>query len=96
MIKTFKFPYIALALATIILFIVTYGSQLDDTGYTRMPLLTLLVMSEFAFFVSAIGCYIGISHSLKTEFKAIYTIATALCLLFAIRFTMLGITLWPL
>jgi len=94
--KTIHFPYIALVLAMLILLTVTLGSRVDANGATMLPLLTLLIMSEFAFFVTAIGCYIGVKQLLATGFQAIYTLATIVCLVLSVRFLLLGISLWPL
>ncbi len=94
--KTVSFPYIALALGLFLLLVVVRGSQITSDGSTSLPLLTLLVVSEFSFFVNAIGAYIGFSHSLKSGFKPLYGIITLLCLLLSFYFLWLGIKLWPL
>jgi len=94
--KTINFPYIAAALGSMLMLVVMRGSMLAADGQTAMPLLTLLVVSEFCFFVNAIAVYIGIKHSIATGFQAIYTATTLLCALLAMRFLFLGITLWPL
>jgi hypothetical protein len=94
--KTIHFPYIAAGLGLCLLFIVTNGSQTGTDGATLLPLLTLLVVSEFCFIVNAIACYIGIKHILASNFQARYVITTITCLLLAIRFLIIGLTLWPL
>ncbi len=94
--KTIHFPYIALSLAVILLLVVFRGSQLDNNGTTLLPLLTLLIMSEFAFFVTAIGSYIGFKQLRTNGFRAVYAVATLLCLLLSVRFLFLGFSLWPL
>jgi hypothetical protein len=72
------------------------GSETGHDGQTLMPLLTLLVVSEFSFFVTAIGGYIGIKHNLSTSTKPIYIVITLLCILLSLRFLFLGVALWPL
>ncbi|MFW5450278.1 MAG: hypothetical protein ACKE9I_01665 [Methylophagaceae bacterium] len=94
--KTIYFPYIALGLASFLLLVVVRGSQLASDGTTTLPLLTLLVVSEFSFFVTAIGAYIGIKNIPSIGIKSVYTLATVLCALLSLRFLFLGITLWPL
>ena len=94
--KTINFPYLALGLAATILLIVIRGGQLDAQGNTTLPLLTLLVMSEFAFFVTAIASYIGIKHLVATGFKLLYALTTLLCFVLSLRFLYMGIMLWPL
>ena len=94
--KTIHFPYIALALSSFLLLVVSKGSQVGADGLTLMPLLTLLVVSEFCFFVSSIGTYIGIKNIKSFGIRSVYALSTLLCALLSIRFLLLGITLWPL
>jgi len=94
--KTINFPYIALGLCATFLLLVMKGSQVNADGLTEMPLLTLLVISEFSVFVSAIGAYIGIKHCLSVGFKPLYALVSILCILLSLRFILLGIELWPL
>ncbi|MDC9724956.1 MAG: hypothetical protein PSN44_03415 [Gammaproteobacteria bacterium] len=94
--KTINFPYIALGLSAFLLLVVMRGSVLNSEGVTSLPLLTLLVISEFSFFVTAIGVYIG-AHNIKAAgIKSVYTVVTLLCLVLSIQFMLLGIKLWPL
>jgi len=94
--KATHFPYIALALSAFLLLLVLKGSELNSDGTTLLPLLTLLVVSEFSFFVTAIATYIGLKNISSFGYKSIYSLATLLCLLLSIRFMLLGIELWPL
>lgn len=94
--KKHQFPYVALALAVFLMLLVMAGSRIGPNGNTTLPLLALLVMSEFGFFVTAFGAFFGIQHIRSIGIKSVYTVVTLLCLLFAIRFMWLGIALWPL
>ncbi len=94
--KTINFPYIALALSACLLLLILKGSQLSSDGHTQIPLLTLLVVNEFSFFVTAIGAYIGIKQCLATSFKSSYALVSVLCLILSVGFMLLGIKLWPL
>lgn len=94
--KTIHFPYIALSLTLFLLLVITKGSQTGADGLTLMPLLTLLVVSEFSFFVTLIGAYIGIKNIASFGILSLYALSTLLCALLSIRFLLLGITLWPL
>jgi fatty-acid desaturase len=93
--KKESFPYIALGLGLFLLLLVTKGSQTNDNGTTLLPLLTLLIVSEFAFFVNAIGAYIGIKHSLATGIRPLFGVVTLGCILLAAIFSWIGISLWP-
>ena len=94
--KTSNFPYIALGLGIILLLVVITGSKTSNEGAATIPLLTLLVISEFAFIVTAIGVYIGTRHILSTGIKAVYITVTIICAILSVRFLFLGIELWPL
>ena len=98
--KTVNFPYLALALGLFLLLVITRGSEADTNGVTALPLLTLLIINECGFILTAAGVYIGLKQ-LKTGglgFKQnpLYSMTIILCILMAIAFTLLGIKLWPL
>jgi uncharacterized membrane protein len=61
-----------------------------------VPLLTLLVVAEFAFFAMAIGVYLGVMHMKAVGIQYGYLAVTLLCVILAITFMFLGIRLWPL
>lgn len=98
--KTINFPYIAMALGLLLLVLLTRGSQTGDEGSTALPLLTLLIINECAFILCLIGSYIGIKNVRVATFnnrqRILYAITTALCILLAIQFALIGIELWPL
>jgi hypothetical protein len=98
--KTINFPYIAMALGLFLMMLVTRGSALDAQGNTALPLLTLLIANECAFFLTIAGSYIGLKYLKSINFnirlKPLYTITTILCILLTIQFTLLGLKLWPL
>lgn len=94
--KTFNFPYIAAAMGLFLSLVIVKGSVLADDGYTTLPLLTLLIVNEFAFFVTAIGAFIGVKNIIALGIKPAYTAVTILCILLCIKFIFSGIELWPL
>jgi len=94
--KTINFPYIALGLGAFLLLLVIGGSEINTDGTTVLPLLTLLVVSEFSFFVTAIAVYIGSQNIKAMGLKSFYSLTTLLCLFLSIQFMLLGIKLWPL
>ena len=98
--KTINFPYLALGLGLLLLLIVTKGSEIDSDGATVLPLLTLLIINECAFFLTAAGAFIGIkqikSIGYKISIKSLYMLTTVLCILLTVQFLLLGIKLWPL
>ena len=89
-----RFPFIAAGLGLLFMLVVMLGSELRD-GSTMLPLFTLLAISEVAFFITAIGAYLGVRHLLSAGVKPLYTIVVLVCALLAVRFLFLGIALWP-
>ena len=98
--KTVNFPYLALAMGLFIWLVVDRGSQPGSEGETALPLLTLLIANECAFFLTTVGAFIGIKYlqsiNFKLSQKPLYTMTTVLNILLTIQFTLLGIKLWPL
>ena len=98
--KTLNFPYLAMALGIFLLLVITRGSETGSDGETALPLLTLLIINECAFILSAVGVFIGFKylHTINFNFrlKPLYTMTTLVCVLLTIQFTLLGIKLWPL
>ncbi|MES9837827.1 MAG: hypothetical protein AB2724_12055 [Candidatus Thiodiazotropha sp.] len=90
-----NFPFLALSLGLLMMLVVMKGIQTRADGSTTIPLLTLLVVSEFAFFVTAIGGYIGIKQIRANGMKPFYTAITLFCVLLSMGFLLLGIALWP-
>ena len=97
--KTINFPYLALPLCLFLLLIVNRGSQAGTDGDTALPLLTLLIINECAFFLAIAGAFIGIRHLWSINFKVrlnpLYAITTVICILLSIQIALLGIKLWP-
>ena len=98
--KTVNFPYLSLALGLFLLLVISRGSENGNDGMMALPLLTLLIINECAFFLTAAGSFIGIRYlksiNFKFSLKPLYTMTTVLCVLLTIQFTLLGFRLWPL
>ena len=94
--KTYNYPYLALGLGAVLLIIIMKGSETDAEGVTMLPLLTLLIINECAFFLTAAAVYIGIRRLMTTGFQAMYSATVVVCLLLSIQFMLLGVKLWPL
>jgi heme/copper-type cytochrome/quinol oxidase subunit 3 len=90
-----QFPFVALGIGLFMLLLVIKGSELGDDGTTIIPLLTLLIVSEFAFFVTAVGAYLGIRQIQANGIKPLNAVITLLCMVLAVGFLWLGIVLWP-
>ncbi|MDW3095616.1 MAG: hypothetical protein R8G33_08085 [Gammaproteobacteria bacterium] len=90
------FPYIALTLGIICMLVVIVGGDVGDNQSTNLPLLTLLIICEFAFFVCSIGAYMCVREVIDVGFTALHIFVGVICALLAARFFMLGINFWPL
>jgi len=98
--KVINFPYIALALGLFLSLLITKGGEIDSNGETLLPLLTLLIINECAFFLTLAGTVIGIKQLKSLNFNVrenlFYTITITICILLTIQFILLGVKLWPL
>ena len=94
--KTLHFPFLALGMGLFLLLLVIRGSEPAADGETTLPLLTLLIVNEFAFFLTGTGAFIGSKTMLATGMKPLYAITTILCGLLCLQFLVLGFELWPL
>ncbi len=90
-----NFPYIAAVLGLVLTIVVFKGSELRDDGSTLLPLLTLLLVSEFGAIVTAIASYLGGKHYFSTREISGYTAVTILCAVLCVQFVMRGFALWP-
>lgn len=93
--KPAYFPYIAIALGVVLLLAVIKGSQLSSQGETHLPLLTLLLMSEFSAIVTAIAAFLGFKQIRSGSYTPVYLLTTIACGLLSACFLYLGIKLWP-
>lgn len=92
----YNFPYVALAMGIFFMLVVTIGGQVGEGDSTKLPLLTLLVVSEFAFFLCAIGAYLSLRRILDLGFSLMHALVGMSCVVLVVRFLMLGIAFWPL
>jgi heme/copper-type cytochrome/quinol oxidase subunit 3 len=90
-----NFPFVALGIGLLIMLFVMKGRETLDDGTTAIPLLTLLIISEFAFFLTIIGAYFGIRRILTDGMKPLNVVITLFCMLLSVGFLWLGVALWP-
>ena len=91
-----NFPLIALGLSVPLLALLIFGAQPMTDGSTRLPVLTLLAISEFGAFANAIAAWLGIARLCKGPFHAGRTILSVASLLLAGAFIWTLIHFWPL
>ena len=70
------------------------GALSPDANYD-LPLLTIMIVNEFGFFVTVIGAGIGINSLLKGGVQPSLLMVTVVCAVMAAGFLYLAIKLWP-
>ena len=91
-----SFPYFAVGMGLFLWFVIMIGGRVDTDGATKLPLLTLLVISEFAFIITAIGTYLTGRDLLEKGMEITRLAVGICCVLLAVRFLISGINFWPL
>lgn len=87
--QTRQFPYLALGFGIILGVVSIAGARL-------LPLLTRLVVAEFAFFVTSIGAFIAFRQVRDHGVQRSILLSGVACFALAIFFLLRGIALWPL
>ena len=89
------FPGLALGIGILVAAGLLQSGALAPGAEQALPLLTLLVVNEFGFFVTAIGAGVGINAMLKQGVRPPLLLPTLGCAVLAAGFLYLGIRLWP-
>ena len=71
------------------------GALSPENGLS-LPVLTLLFVSEFGFFVTAIGAVMGVRGLLKQGLRIVPVLVVLSCTGFAAGFFIIGMRLWKL
>lgn len=90
-----SFPWLALGLGLTIAVILVVSGAVDPASKPALPLLTLLIMTEFGFFVTAIGAGLALRSGFAQGFGFAMLAVIAGCALLAAGFLWLGLSLWP-
>ena len=89
------FPWLAMGMGLMVAVgLVASGVLSPDANYD-LPLLTMMIVNEFGFFVTAIGAGIGINVLLKDGMQPTLLMVTIVCGVMAAGFLFLAIRLWP-
>ena len=90
-----SFPWLALGLGLVVAIGLAMSGAFSPEGTYKLPLLTMLIVNEFGFFVTAIGAGLGINALIKKGLNpALLGISIADAVL-ATMFLYLGIQMWP-
>lgn len=89
-----SFPVIALAIGLLLqLLLLKFGNY--GSGTPALPLLTLLLISEFGLFVTGIGAWMGLHTMFKSGFRLLNAVLIVGCGILAVRFLLAGLDYWP-
>ena len=90
------FSLIAFILGLILLVLLIKSAPEVSGGEPKLPLLTMLIISEFGFIVNAIGAVTAIRSIFNSGVNQ-YLLAGAICCsALSVKFMMIGISYWPL
>jgi len=89
------FPWLALGMGLLVAFGLLGSGALGPADAYRLPVLTLLIVNEFGFFLTAIGAGIGINRLLSEGANGALLLSIIGCAVLASGFLYLGIRLWP-
>lgn len=90
----FSFPWFAAGTGLLLAMVLIQSGVLGDASERSLPLLTLLFISEFGFFVTAAGTVMA-GRNLQQQGRSLSgLLLTLACGALAIAFFALGILLW--
>jgi hypothetical protein len=90
-----SFPWLALGMGLLVAVGLLTSGVLSPDGDYALPLLTLLIVNEFGFFVTAIGAGVGINMILKDGMQTTLLMVIIGDAVMAAGFLYLAIKLWP-
>ena len=91
-----NFAFLASGLGITLMLIALRGSQPLEDGSTTLPLLTLLIICEFAGIVTGVGGYSGVKRMREQGVSVVMVTLTGLCGVLSVSFLLLGLRFWPL
>lgn len=92
--KRFPFTWAAAGLGLILALVLGLSGAADPATANRLPLLTLLFISEFGFLTTAAGAVWGFKTRGREDAEAGSLIAAFACVALAAAFLLMGIGLW--
>jgi hypothetical protein len=90
----FSFPWLAAGIGLLLAMVLLQTGVLGEADDRSLPLLTLLFISEFGFFVTAAGSFVAGRSLLQQGRSKANLFLTLACGVLAIAFFTLGIHLW--
>ncbi len=93
--KKTNFPFIAFGLGLFLMGILIKTGAADPGAELVLPLLTVLIISEFGFIIMAVAFFLGAQTLVKTGFEIVLAIVTLLCGMLGVEFMLIGVAHWP-
>jgi small neutral amino acid transporter SnatA (MarC family) len=90
-----NFPFIALAIGLFLMGVLFKTGATDPDTELVLPLLTVLIISEFGFLVMAAAVFFGLQTMAKNGFDIVLAIVTLLCGMLGVEFMLTGLEHWP-
>jgi di/tricarboxylate transporter len=90
-----RFPWLALGMGLLIAILLLLAGALDTDQGPRLPLLTMLILSEFGVVVTAVGAYAGSRRLVQRGLDRPTLLAVIGCLMLSAGLATLGFRLWP-
>lgn len=89
------FPWLALGLGLLIALLLMQTGALGPASERALPLLTLLIVTEFGFFLTGIGAGLALRNLVRQGIGVSQLAAAAGCGALSAAFLWLGLELWP-
>ena len=89
-----KFPFIAAAVGIVFVLILHLSGATSDGTAFKIPLLTMLLMSELGAIVSALGAYFGFMMWKNERNNSVLLMTSGVCVLLCMALAVLGFGLW--
>lgn len=90
-----NFPFIALALGLFLMGILLKTGAANPDAEPVLPLLTVLIISEFGFIIMLIAVILGVQTLVKNGFEIVLAVVTLVCGMLGVEFMVIGIEHWP-
>ncbi len=90
-----NFPLIAFGLGLFLMGVLVKTGAADPGAELALPLLTVLIISEFGFIVMAVAVFLGGQTLAKNGFEIVLAIVTLLCGMLGVEFMLIGFAHWP-
>ena len=89
-----KFPFIAAGVGIVFVLILHLSGATSDGTAFKLPLLTMLLMSELGAIVTVLGAYFGFMIWKNERNDRVLLMASGACVLLCVALAMLGFGLW--